>query len=572
MNSLAPLPVAVPLVGAVVILALNTVLSRRVVQTIAMIAALGEVGLAAVLVHQTSAGALVYWFGGWTPHAGVALGVSFTIDQLGAGAAALVGIIIAAAISTTRSTIDDGFGVAHALLLTLLAAMAGFCLTGDLFDLFVFFELMAVSAFALAAYHTGSRTALRSALNFAITNTVGAFLVLIGIALLYSRTGALNLAQIGEQLTGHADRVEIIALALLVGGFLIKAAVVPFHFWLIDTVSSAPIPLAIVLAGALDTLGIYAIARIYWTVFATSLGGQDHAVQTLLISVGAATAAIAAVLALIEEAPRRRLAFVMVAHTGILLVGVGCLSGQGVAAAATYALGDGTVKAALWIGLGLLGAARSAEDERARRAGVALLTAAGLATAGLPLFATGLGKSAIEDAAAAAGYAWVTPIIVLAAVLTGAAILHLAWGSTVDSAREDGSWLTGLGVGAVLLGISVAAVLMGHWAGKAGAQFVDTAAYQHRVLNAAAPSSPIRSSALHLSAGGAILELFAVGAAILLAAALQRDASHRIYRRVLASPVHAAVRRLHDGSIADSTTWATAGTAGIAVVFALSLR
>jgi multicomponent Na+:H+ antiporter subunit D len=258
--------------------------------------------------------------------------------------------------------VDEAAGVSHALLLAPLAAMAGFCLTGDLFNLFVFFELMAVSAFALTVYHTRSPAALRSALNFAITNTVGVFLVLIGIALLHSRTGALNLAQIGRQLAaaGHADRLTIIALSALLAGFLIKAAVVPFHFWIIDTASAAPIPLAMILAGVLDTLGVYAIARIYWTVF-VSPAGRHHAVQTVLIAIGALSATAGGVLAVTFRHPRRRLAFVMVAHTGILLIGVGCLTAGGVAGSAVYAVGDGAVKAALWAGLALIGLSRPAD-------------------------------------------------------------------------------------------------------------------------------------------------------------------------------------------------------------------
>src|SRR5580698_8869794 len=131
MNAIAPLLVAVPLAAAVVLF-LNSVAPRRVVQAVTLAAVLAEVGLAAALVHQTRSATTVYWFGGWTPRSGVALGISFTIDQLGAGAALLAGTITAAAVVTTRWTMRDADGIVHALLLTLLAAMAGFCLTGDL--------------------------------------------------------------------------------------------------------------------------------------------------------------------------------------------------------------------------------------------------------------------------------------------------------------------------------------------------------------------------------------------------------------------------------------------------------
>jgi multicomponent Na+:H+ antiporter subunit D len=174
MSNLAPLTVAVPLAGAAMMLFLNTVLPRCWVQALALAVVVAEVGLAVALLQQARSGTIVYWFGGWTPRQGVALGISFTVDQFGAGGAVLAGVVVAGAVATTRWTIESADGIVHALLLTLLAAMAGFCLTGDLFNLFVFFELMAVSAFGLAAYHTKSRGALRSTLNFAITNSLGA--------------------------------------------------------------------------------------------------------------------------------------------------------------------------------------------------------------------------------------------------------------------------------------------------------------------------------------------------------------------------------------------------------------
>ena len=94
----------------------------------------------------------------------------------------------------------------HALMLIFLAGMTGFCLTGDIFDLFVWFELMGVAAYALTAYRPEERGPLQGALNFAITYSVGAYLSLSGIGLIYGRTGALNMAQIGAYIGRHPSR------------------------------------------------------------------------------------------------------------------------------------------------------------------------------------------------------------------------------------------------------------------------------------------------------------------------------------------------------------------------------
>jgi len=585
-NGVAPYPVVVPLAAAAFVLGVHSVVPRWVVRALTFGAILAEIGLAAILVHETHATTIVYWFAGWTPRSGIALGVSFTVDQLGAGAALMAGIVTAAAVTMTPTTMTQAEGIHHALFLTLLAAMAGFCLTGDLFNMFVFFELMAVSAFALCAFATRELTALRSALNFALTNSIGAFLVLIGIAILYSRTGALNLAQIGQTLSraGTLDRAGTVALAVLCAGFLIKAAVVPFHFWLVDTATSAPMPLVVILAGILDTLGIYGIARIYWTVFAGPLAADHHAVQTLLITLGAVTAVTAGALSLFFREPRRRMAFVMVAHTGIVLIGIGCLSPRGIAGAAIYAASDGAVKVALFIGLTLLGLpapdqtpTEPSREHRHRRAGLAILTVGGIATAGFPLFATGLGKASIEDAAAAAGYAWVTAVVVAAAACTGAAVLNIAANARADvgpaSPQPDQrAWMAPLCLATLFLGLAALVATTGRWAASAATRFADTASYQRRVLYGTHVAVRAPALRMALSTNGLTFDLLAVAAAVALGTETTRKTIRGFARAQPLSHMWAAGRRMHDGSLGDSAAWATVGVAAIAVMLATNLH
>jgi multicomponent Na+:H+ antiporter subunit D len=157
-------------------------------------------------------------------------------------------------------------------MLVFLAAIVGFCLSGDLFNMFVFYELLSVAAYALAGYRTTDPGSVRGALNFAITNSVGAILVLSGIALLYGRTGALNLAQLGQALASRpADRWVVVAFLQHMGAFFVKAAVVPFHFWLADAYALAPTAAGVLFAGVVSELGLYAVARVYWTVFSGPL-------------------------------------------------------------------------------------------------------------------------------------------------------------------------------------------------------------------------------------------------------------------------------------------------------------
>ena len=311
----------VPLLAAPVILAGRRRLPGAVVHGLALLAALTVTGLGAALLAQTH-GVGVYWFGGWRPHHGVVLGVSFTVDSFAAAGVVLAGVLTVAALLAAGSWPTFG-PLAHVLSLVVLAAASGFCLTGDLFNLFVCFELMSVATIALCALEADQTRALRGALHFALSNSIGAFFVLIGIALLYARTGALNLAAIGRSLATHRpDQLLVVAVLLLVVGFLIKAAIVPFHFWLVDAASSSLPPVSMLLVGLLDTLGVYAVARIYWTVF-SSPHARVPTLQAVLLGAGAATALLGAVMSLSREAPGRRLAFVAISHAGLMLVGVG---------------------------------------------------------------------------------------------------------------------------------------------------------------------------------------------------------------------------------------------------------
>lgn len=579
MNPLAPLTVAVPLAGAATLLVLNLVLRRWATRAIALAFALGEIGLSAALLHAANQGTVVYWFGGWTPHRSVALGISFTVDPLGAGAAVLSGVVVAAAIFTTSKGFEEAGGLLHALLLTLLAAMAGFSLTGDLFNLFVFFELMAVSAFGVAAYRTESAAALRGALNLGITNSIGAFLVLIGIALLYARTGALNLAQISRNITasGHADGLVVVAFATIVVGLLVKAAIVPFHFWLVDAASTAPLPATIVLAGALDMLGVYAVARVCWTVFATPLDAHLAPVRAVLISLGVVTALVAAALALASAAPGRRLAFVLVSHTGLLVIAVGTLTRLGLAGAAVYAVADGAAKAAVFGGLALLAAGREGAG-RAFRGGVAVVALGGLALAGLPPFGTALAKGAINDAASAVGFGWVAPVIVIVSAATGGAVLAIAASAWLQAearpnrSNRDRGMQTLIGSASLLAISALAGLGLSRWASNAAARVTDVTGYQRLVL-LHLPQRIARAAPLRLSFGGIVLDLLTVAGAVAVAGAMSSTRTTVPGSlAALARRVQRVLQPFQSASIADSAAWLTVGAATVTLLFAMGLR
>src|SRR4051812_43691980 len=390
-------------------------------------------GLCAATLSQVAGGTLVAWFGGWTPRAGVAVGIDFAVDPIGAGLALFVAVLGIAALVMCIEVIRVEDHLFDAIALVFLAAMVGFCLTGDLFNLFVFFELMSVCAYVLVGYEIRARAPLEGSLTFAITNSIGSLLLLSGIALLYGRTGALNLAQVGRALAdGPADGLVVVSYALVAGGLLVKAAAVPFHFWTADAYAVAPTPVGLLLAGAFSEIGLYGLARVHWTVFHDVLAPHEAELRAILVGLGLLTALVGAVMCAAQHHLKRLLAFATISHVGLFLVGIGLLDAGGIAGVAVWVVGDGLVKAALFACVGLLNDRFATVEEgelhgRGRELGwVGVLFCVGaLAVASLPPFGPFLGKTLVEDAALKAGYGWLPAVMVVVSALTGGALLRV---------------------------------------------------------------------------------------------------------------------------------------------------
>ncbi|HWE37909.1 MAG TPA: complex I subunit 5 family protein [Isosphaeraceae bacterium] len=605
MESLAPLPVAIPLLAAAVLVGAGPILPRWARDTAAIATAAAVAAIAAVLTARSEAGPLVYWFGGWRPRGEIAVGISFAIDPLGAGLATLVASLVAAALAFSWRYFKEVGALYHGLMLVFLAAMAGFCLTGDLFNMFVFFELMSVAAYALTGYKSEEVESLEGALNFAIVNSVGAFLVLIGIALLYGRTGALNLAQIGRALAiGPPDGLVVAAFALIASGFLVKGAAVPFHFWLADAHAVAPTPVCVLFSGVMVELGLYAVARVYWTIFSGPIHPGSGAVHGVLLAVGTASALLGAVMCLLQRHLKRLLAFSTISHGGTIAIGIALLRPSGLAGAAIYVLGHGLVKGGLFLGAGIvLHRLRSVDTidlhgkgRRLPYTGV-LLALGGLGLAGLPPFGTWLGKTLIEEEAHRLGLSWIAPVLVLSSALTGAAVLRatgrifLGLGpapsenSSGPKGDEGGETAHGhghtpmfmLGPAALLvLGSLLTGLVpgLGSRTHSAAVRFQDRDGYAAAVFGkppaarpAAGPASPQVPVAPGLVSG--------LGAVVLALLLLFEHRLPEPSRRVLERPLRRAtvpLRHLHSGHVGDYVAWLVLGVAAIGAALTALVR
>ena len=177
-------------------------------------------------------------------------------------------------------------------------------------------------------------------------------------------TGALKLAQIGRSVEGRGPTtLLVVAFSLLATGFLIKAAAVPFHFWLADAYAVAPAPVCALLAGVMSDLGVYAIARIFWTIFAGPFAAHDESVRWILLGIGVGTGLVGGVMAFLQRHLKRMLAFATIADVGIFLIGIALLTPDGLAGVALFVIAHGLAKGSLFLTTGVLRERLDSVDE-----------------------------------------------------------------------------------------------------------------------------------------------------------------------------------------------------------------
>lgn len=352
--SLLPLPVALPLAGAVAAPLLAR-LHRRLAVIVGLVA-LGGSAFILLLQAPSVFGGLVraHYLGLWTPVHGRALGIALAADPFGLifalTAAVLGAVLLLYTLSELGGLGPRELGGYACLFQLVVAALIGAALTADLINLFVWFEVAALASYGLTAFLLERPIALEAAFKIVALTTLASFAVFIGAGLLYAVNGALNYAQLHAALARHLSTADVIALGLLVAGFATKAGLVPFHGWLADVHTATSGPVSALFSGLMYNFGIVAIARLAFQVF----GVGSTPILGLLLTVGIISALLGAVMALAQDDLKRLLAYDTISQMGILAVGLGTGTAPGIAGTVYHLVNHALFKALLFLCAGAI--------------------------------------------------------------------------------------------------------------------------------------------------------------------------------------------------------------------------
>jgi multicomponent Na+:H+ antiporter subunit D len=413
---LIPLLVVLPLGVAGFTMALwRSVKLQQILGVAALVACVGM--SVAVLVHVSEHGPVAIDVGGWPAPMGITLVADLLSSLLLTIALITVLAVFIYAIGQPRA--DKRAFYFHPLYLVLAAGVCAAFLTGDLFNLFVAFEIMLCSSYVLITLG-GRREQVRSGMTYVVINLVASTLLVTTIGLIYAATGSVNMADVAVRLQDVPPGVAEALGALLLITFGIKAAIFPLFFWLPDSYPTAPVTVTAVFAGLLTKIGLYAIIRTQTLMFPT-----DGEPAFLLLAVAAATMVVGVLGAIAQDDMKRILSFHIVSQIGYMLFGLGLFSVSGIAGAVFFIIHQIPVKTALFLVTGLVetltgtGALHSLGGLIRRSPfTAAMFLIAGLSLAGLPPLSGFFGKLALVQAGFSAEVWLVTGISLVVSLLT----------------------------------------------------------------------------------------------------------------------------------------------------------
>ena len=424
MTALVPLVVILPILGAALaLLATGRPRTQRLIAGVALTAVLG-IGIA-LMAAVADGSMLVMPVGGWP----VPFGIVLVVDRISALLLTVsAAVLLAVLVFSIGQGIADGddreapVSIFYPTYLVLATGVFDAFVAGDLFNLYVGFEILLVASYVLITVG-GTEPRIRAGTTYIVVSLVSSALFLAAIGAVYAAVGTVNMAQIADRVQLLPGGVQVLLHVMLLTAFGIKAAVFPLAFWLPDSYPTAPAPVTAVFAGLLTKVGVYAIIRTETTLF------PGPELNPVLLVIAGLTMVVGVLGAIAQADIKRMLSFTLVSHIGYLIMGVGLGTAAGTAAAIFYAVHHIVVQTTLFLTTGLI----------ERRAGTTTITRVGgllasspviavlylipaLNLGGIPPFSGFLGKLGLLEAGIAQG----TPLsVTIVAVATATSLLTL---------------------------------------------------------------------------------------------------------------------------------------------------
>lgn len=344
MTNAAIFIIVIPMLTAIIITLLDFTTLRAFSGRLAILSLGAAFVLALTLTPQILRGErVIYTLGSWDQ----LIGISLLVDRLSIFMTLLSNLLggLTLMYSLAEEQYEPKF---YALVLIMMSAISGAFLSRDIFNLFVFMEVMSIASYILVA-HYGSQGSLLAGINYLLISSIGLILFLFGIGVLYRYVGTLNMIDMREQIPrffAESPRAVILTLALFIIGFGIKSAMLPLHTWLPAAHSIAPSPISALLSGIVIKVGIYGFFRTV-QIFRDCPLIED--VYTLLVYTGVVTALFGASMALVQSDLKRLLAYSSINQIGYIVIGIGLGTAQGLSGALFHTANHAFAKSCLFL-------------------------------------------------------------------------------------------------------------------------------------------------------------------------------------------------------------------------------
>jgi multicomponent Na+:H+ antiporter subunit D len=382
-----------PLLSAIIIAFLSLFIKTQYIQK--SIAALGlslPFYYLVILYQKLSHGAIEYHMGNWEkPYA-----ITLFIDELSFSLLCISAIIIFLCFIYSLKYMQKTDVKFYFFFLMLTTGLFGLFLSGDFFNLYIFFDLTIITSYILITFGD-KKSSIKASFIYIVMSSIATFFFLYGIGFLYSKIGLLNIQEISTHFSSLDTATQIVILTMFLGALAIKAAIVPFHSWLVIAHSTAPSPISAILSAIIVKAGIYILFRVL------SLGFSIEYLSELIIIFGIITMLGGITGALLEWDIKRILAYSTISHIGLIIIGIGTFSLIGITGGLFHLINHAFFKALLFLCAGSMIYQTGTNDIREQKIGktmpltMVLFIIASLAISGITPFNGSISKSLIES-------------------------------------------------------------------------------------------------------------------------------------------------------------------------------